>query len=152
MAEQTLTAAGYSWYEVSNWARTPAARCRHNDLYWTGGNWWGFGPGAHSHVGGVRWWNVKHPARYTALLDAGRSPAAGREVLDTAERHTERVMLAVRRREGLPTADLDPAARSCVPQLVSWGLVEAVAAARGRVVLTRRGRLMADSVVRELLP
>ncbi len=152
MAEQTLSAAGYGWYEVSNWARTPAARCRHNELYWTGSNWWGFGPGAHSHLGGVRWWNVKHPARYAALLDAGRSPAAGREVLGQAERHTERVMLAVRRREGLSTAELDPRARSSVAQLVSWGLLEAVAAAQGRVVLTGRGRLMADSVVRELLP
>jgi oxygen-independent coproporphyrinogen-3 oxidase len=152
MADDALTAAGYGWYEVSNWARTEAARCRHNDLYWTGSNWWGFGPGAHSHVGGVRWWNVKHPARYAALLDAGRSPAAARERLAAAERHTERVMLAVRRREGLATGELDPASRSGVRQLVTWGLVDAAAAARGRVVLTQRGRLMADAVVRDLLP
>ena len=55
------TAAGLSWYEVSNWARTPADACRHNLGYWRGDDWWGIGPGAHSHVGGVRWWNVKHP-------------------------------------------------------------------------------------------
>jgi oxygen-independent coproporphyrinogen-3 oxidase len=152
MADETLNAAGYRWYEISNWARTDDARCRHNDLYWSGANWWGFGPGAHSHVGGVRWWNVKHPARYAALLDAGRSPAAGRELLGPAELHTERVMLALRRSEGLPITELVPPARSGVPQLVTWGLAEAEHAARGRVVLTRRGRLMADAVVRELLP
>ena len=132
-------------------SRSAAARCRHNDLYWAGANWWGFGPGAHSHVGGVRWWNVKHPARYDALLDAGRSPAAGREFLGTAERHTERVMLALRRREGLATAELTRTARASLPQLVTWGLVDPAAAA-DRVVLTQRGRLMADAVVRELLP
>jgi oxygen-independent coproporphyrinogen-3 oxidase len=151
MADETLRAAGFDWYEVSNWARSESARCRHNDLYWTGANWWGFGPGAHSHVGGVRWWNVKHPARYAALLDSGRSPAAAREVLGADARHTERVMLALRRREGLPTAELTVAARRCLPQLATWGLVDPVAATE-RVVLTQRGRLMADAVVRELLP
>jgi oxygen-independent coproporphyrinogen-3 oxidase len=151
LADETLRAAGYDWYEVSNWARSEAARCRHNDLYWAGANWWGFGPGAHSHVGGVRWWNVKHPARYAALLDAGRSPAAGRESLGAEARHTERVMLALRRREGLPTAELTGSARRSLPQLVTWGLVDG-ATADERVVLTQRGRLMADAVVRELLP
>ncbi len=82
MADETLQAAGFGWYEVSNWARDDAARCRHNELYWSDANWWGVGPGAHSHVSGVRWWNVKHPARYTAMLEAGGSPAAGRENLD----------------------------------------------------------------------
>jgi oxygen-independent coproporphyrinogen-3 oxidase len=152
VADETLNAAGYRWYEISNWARTDDARCRHNDLYWSGANWWGFGPGAHSHVGGVRWWNVKHPARYAALLDAARSPAAGRELLGPAELHTERVMLALRRSEGLPIAELVPPARSGVARLVTWGLAEPADAERGRVVLTRRGRLMADAVVRELLP
>ena len=91
-------------------ARSDAARCRHNELYWTDANWWGFGPGAHSHVGGVRWWNVKHPARYAAALDGGRSPAAGRETLDDDARLTERVMLGVRHaRRAWP---LDDAARA----------------------------------------
>ncbi len=81
-ADEALAAAGFGWYEVSNWARTPAARSAHNQLYWSGANWWGAGPGAHSHVGGIRWWNVKHPARYAGLLETGRSPAAGRETLD----------------------------------------------------------------------
>jgi oxygen-independent coproporphyrinogen-3 oxidase len=151
MADEMLRAAGFEWYEISNWARSAAARCRHNDLYWTDANWWGFGPGAHSHVGGVRWWNVKHPVRYTAMLDTGRSPAAGREVLDERAIYTERVMLGVRRREGLTLAELPVAARGVVPQLASWGLVEQRDLYADRLVLTQRGRLMADAVVKELL-
>jgi oxygen-independent coproporphyrinogen-3 oxidase len=151
MADEALHAAGFDWYEVSNWARDDSARCRHNELYWSDANWWGFGPGAHSHVSGVRWWNVKHPARYTAMLESGQSPAAGRENLDALAQHTERVMLGVRLREGLPTAELTEAGRSTVPQLAGWGLIDRFEAEDGRVVLTQRGRLMADAVVRELL-
>jgi oxygen-independent coproporphyrinogen-3 oxidase len=152
MADETLAAAGFDWYEVSNWARTPEARCRHNELYWSDANWWGFGPGAHSHISGTRWWNVKHPARYTAMLQSGASPAAGRETLDPAARYTEKVMLGVRMRDGLPTYDLTSEARRALPQLATWGLLDASEVAAGRVVLTQRGRLMADAVVRELLP
>ena len=151
MADETLRAAGFDWYEISNWARTPAGRCRHNELYWSDANWWGLGPGAHSHVGGVRWWNVKHPTRYTAMLDAGRSPAAGRETLDAVERFTEYLMLGVRRREGLSMLDLPQPARVVVPQLATWGLVDQQLFEDGRLVLTQRGRLMADAVVKELL-
>ena len=99
----------------------------------------------------MRWWNVKHPTRYAALLDHGRSPAAGREQLEEAARVTERVMLGVRRREGLSMLDLSQQARGVVPQLATWGLVDQRLFERGRVVLTQRGRLMADAVVRELL-
>jgi putative oxygen-independent coproporphyrinogen III oxidase len=151
MADETLRAAGFEWYEISNWARTPAARSRHNELYWTDANWWGLGPGAHSHVSGVRWWNVKHPVRYTALLDAGHSPAAGRETLDGRARFTERVMLAVRMRAGIALAELPPPARAVVPQLAGWGLVDHGGLQHERLVLTQRGRLMADAVVKELL-
>ncbi|HEU5267990.1 MAG TPA: hypothetical protein VFU35_14875, partial [Jatrophihabitans sp.] len=105
----------------------------------------------HSHLAGVRWWNVKHPARYAALLEAGRSPAAGRETLDETARFTERVMLGVRRREGLSMLELPPAARTAVPQLAKWGLVDQQLFEIGRVVLTQRGRLMANAVVKELL-
>src|SRR5215218_2362259 len=105
-ADDALAAAGFSWYEVSNWARTPAGRSRHNQLYWAGANWWGAGPGAHSHIGGTRWWNVKHPSRYTAALDAGRSPAAGRETLGGRDQLTERLMLEVRMVEGLDLSTL----------------------------------------------
>ncbi|MDP9117850.1 MAG: radical SAM family heme chaperone HemW [Actinomycetota bacterium] len=151
MADETLRGSGFDWYEVSNWSRSPSGRCRHNELYWTDANWWGLGPGAHSHVSGVRWWNVKHPARYAALLDAGSSPAAGRETLDAKARFTERVMLGVRMRAGLAVDELPDSAAALVPQLLSWGLADHDAAADGRIALTQRGRLMADAVVRELL-
>ncbi len=143
-ADRLLSQAGFAWYEVSNWARTPDARCRHNLLYWTGGDWWGVGPGAHSHVGGVRWWNVKHPTTYAARLAEGRSPGHGREVLTAEQRRMEEVMLRLRLVEGMPTAGLPPAA---VDQAVRDGLLDAEAAVRGRAVLTLRGRLLADAVI-----
>ena len=155
-ADDLLAAAGLRWYEVSNWTRDGAgqdARCRHNLGYWTGADWWGVGPGAHSHVSGVRWWNVKHPAAYGDRLAAGVSPAHAREVLDDATRHVERVLLEVRVREGLEGSALDDDGRATVPDLADRGLVDlARVAADDRVVLTRRGRLLADLVVRELLP
>jgi oxygen-independent coproporphyrinogen-3 oxidase len=152
LADEVLAGAGLGWYEVSNWARTDADRCRHNLLYWTGGDWWGVGPGAHSHVNGVRWWNVTHPAAYADRLHAGVSPAHGRERLDAETRRVERVLLEIRLVEGLPVDVLDAAGRSRIPGLVERGLLETGARARGRVVLTQRGRLLADAVVRELLP
>ena len=151
-AEETLSKAGFEWYEVSNWARSPAARCLHNELYWRDANWWGVGPGAHSHVGGVRWWNVKHPVRYSTLLESGASPAAGREVLDDKARLTERIMLGIRLREGLSMLDVPREAHAKVPQLVAWGLADPDAFQAGHVVLTLRGRLLADAVVRDLVP
>jgi putative oxygen-independent coproporphyrinogen III oxidase len=149
LADERLTRAGLGWYEVSNWARDDAARCRHNLGYWNAGDWWGVGPGAHSHVGGVRWWNVKHPAAYADRLARGLSPAHAREVLEPESRRVERVLLEVRLRDGLPTDVLDAHGRAAVPGLVADGLVEEVP---GRLVLTRRGRLLADAVVRDLLP
>ncbi|WP_040720738.1 radical SAM family heme chaperone HemW [Nocardia veterana] len=143
-----LAAAGFDWYEVSNWATTTSARCRHNLGYWDGGDWLGAGPGAHSHLGGVRWWNVKHPGRYAERVARGGLPAAGWEQLTAAERYTERVMLAVRLRTGLPVRELDPDGRSAGERLVSDGLVVLDG---DRLVLTARGRLLADAVVRDLL-
>ncbi|QCB93241.1 radical SAM family heme chaperone HemW [Cellulomonas shaoxiangyii] len=154
LADDLLTAAGLRWYEVSNWARTPADASRHNLGYWRGDDWWGVGPGAHSHVGGVRWWNVKHPRAYADRLEAGRSPAAGREVVDAATAELERVMLGVRIADGLPIGELAPTSRAAVAELVADGLVDPRAAlgldGTRRVVLTRRGRLLADAVVRTL--
>jgi oxygen-independent coproporphyrinogen-3 oxidase len=148
LADERLGEAGLGWYEVSNWARDEASRCRHNELYWTGGHWWGVGPGAHSHVGGVRWWNVKHPAAYAARLAESVSPAAAREVLDAETRRVERVLLEIRLRDGLPVLALDEHGRSAVARLRDDDLVELAAE---RLVLTRRGRLLADAVVRDLL-
>jgi putative oxygen-independent coproporphyrinogen III oxidase len=153
VADDLLNAAGLSWYEVSNWARTPADACRHNLGYWRGDDWWGIGPGAHSHVGGVRWWNVRHPRAYADRIAAGQSPAQGRETLTVEQRRQERVLLGVRLAAGLPLSALDGQARPRVAGLIADGLVDPVAATAGsprRVVLTRRGRLLADAVVREL--
>ena len=173
-----LSEAGYSWYEVSNWARTSSVdvdqalagelagaaslsgdsvepsthfQSRHNLAYWQGHDWWGIGPGAHSHVGGVRWWNVKHPAAYADRIGAGHSPAAGRETLDAETRRVERVLLRSRIREGLQTSELTPAGRTAVAGLIADELVDARAALRGTIELTLHGRLLADAVVRRLL-
>src|SRR3954470_9797435 len=124
LADERLAEAGLGWYEVSNWSRDAATRCRHNELYWTGGHWWGVGPGAHSYVGGVRWWNVKHPAAYAGRLGEQVSPAAARENLDTETRRVERVLLELRLRDGLPVLALDQHGRSEVAGLVRRGLLE----------------------------
>lgn len=150
LADARLGAASFDWYEVSNWARGDEHRSRHNLAYWTGADWWGFGPGAHSHVAGVRFWNVKHPAAYAQRLAQGTSPGAARETPDAAARALESVLLRTRIREGLPLAELDPAARPAVAGLIADGLVDGPAAVHGRIVLTLRGRLLADAVVRAL--
>ncbi len=152
LADEVLSAAGFGWYEVSNWARSDQARCRHNIAYWQGTNWWGVGPGAHSHVGGVRWWNVKHPSAYAARLASGQSPAHARETLTDEQRYDERVLLGSRLVAGLPVTDLRGSGRAAVAGLIAEGLVEGPLAVReGRLVLTRRGRLLADTVVHRLL-
>ncbi len=150
VAEELLSAAGLSWYEVSNWASDAAARCRHNLLYWTGGDWWGLGPGAHSHVGGVRWWNVRHPSRYAGRLAHG-SPGQGREILTGAERFTEDVLLRTRLVTGLPVSVLAADGRAAAARAADDGLLDPVQLAAGHAVLTVRGRLLADGVVRDLL-
>jgi oxygen-independent coproporphyrinogen-3 oxidase len=149
-ADAALSGAGMSWYEVSNWARDDRARCRHNLGYWHGDDWWGAGPGAHSHVGGVRWANVKHPAAYAQRLAEGVSPAHAREVLDPQQRATEQTLLGIRLAEGLPV-DTTPASPSVIAQLVDDGLLDRSARHEDRLRLTLRGRLLADAVVRALL-
>ena len=150
MADDMLGAAGMRWYEVSNWAASAGSMCRHNLLYWTGGDWWGVGPGAHSHVGGTRWWNVKHPAVYARHIAVGRSPAQAREVLTDAERATERIMLTTRLASGCPVSALGAAGLAAARRAVSDGLADGVALDRGHVALTRPGRLLADAVIRDL--
>lgn len=147
IAEEMLSANGLHWYEISNWAADPGAACRHNMLYWTGADWWGVGPGAHSHVGGTRWWNVKHPAAYAARLAEGATPAHAREVLDEEDRRIERIMLELRLAQGCPAGLLDDKA---VRRAVDGGLIEPAPYEEGRVVLTLRGRLLGDAVVRDL--
>ncbi len=149
-ADEALAGAGFGWYEVSNWARADAYRSRHNLAYWRGTDWWGFGPGAHSHVAGLRWWNVKHPAAYAQRLAAAESPAAGRERPDETARRLESVLLLSRISDGLPVSELTGTGRHAVAGLIADELIDGSAAVRGRVVLTLRGRLMADAVVRAL--
>ena len=149
-ADDLLAAAGLRWYEISNWAAGAAAQCRHNLLYWDSGNWWGIGPGAHSHVGGTRWWNVRHPSAYAARVSAGDSPAQAREILTERERRTERILLLTRLAAGCPLTELDPGGLDAARMAVADGLAEPEAHRAGRVVLTRRGRLLADAVVRDL--
>ena len=139
------SAAGLEWYEVSNWAR-PGSECRHNLGYWNDADWWGAGPGAHGHLDGRRWWNLKHPAAYARALAEGQPPLAGEEAVDEEGRALEQVMLGVRIRAGIPRAGLP---EDAVAQLESEGLIEASA---DRIVLTSGGRLLADAVVRRLTP
>ncbi|TXL61843.1 radical SAM family heme chaperone HemW [Aeromicrobium terrae] len=160
LADELLESAGLGWYELSNWARDEAAQCRHNLLYWRGGQWWGIGPGAHSYLHasagvpgrgrlvGHRWWNVKHPAAYAQRLAAGESPRQDGETIDADTAHLERVMLQTRLRDGLPLAELHPAGRAVVPALVDRGLV---VTDDERLTLSLQGRLLADAVVRDLV-
>lgn len=147
LVDDQLSAAGLNWYEVSNWAR-PGGECRHNLGYWDRGEWWGAGPGAHSFVGGTRWWNVKHPNAYGEKLAGSTLPVAGFEQLAADALHTEEVLLQIRLRQGLPLARLDAAERERARTAVADGLL---VAAGDTLVLTDRGRLLADGVVRNLL-
>ncbi len=151
-ADAVLSAAGLHWYELANWSTGPATRSAHNHGYWVGGDWWGLGPGAHSHVAGVRWWNVLRPASHARALAEGRSPAAGREVLDEETRRVERVMLELRLVEGLPVDVLRDDGRVAAERAARDGLLEPAALrADGRCVLTLAGRLVADALTRDLV-
>ena len=147
LVDARLSAAGMTWYEVSNWSR-PGGECRHNLGYWDGGQWWGAGPGAHGFVGTMRWWNVKHPNAYAEMLAAAALPVAGFEQLGPDALHTEDVLLKTRMRQGLPLDRLDPAERERAEAVVADGLLVPDG---DRLVLTPRGRLLADAVVRTLL-
>jgi coproporphyrinogen III oxidase-like Fe-S oxidoreductase len=147
LLDARLSAAGFGWYEVSNWSR-PGGECRHNLGYWDGGEWWGAGPGAHGYVGSTRWWNVKHPNAYAQSLTEGSLPVADFEELDDAALHTEDVMLRLRLRRGLPVGALIDSERQRAETVIGDGLLALDA---DRLVLTDRGRLLADAVVRTLL-
>lgn len=147
LAEELLTRAGLANYEISNWS-LPGHECQHNLAYWLGDDWWGVGPGAHSHVGGVRWWNVRHPREYSARLGAANSPAQAREVLTKTQHHAERVLLELRLASGLPLAELNPAELARAEAFIADGL----ASTDGAVLrLTRAGRLLADRLVTDLV-
>lgn len=149
--DAALSQVGFSWYEVSNWAK-PGGQCRHNMLYWRDGNWWGAGPGAHSHLDGTRFYNVKHPARYAAIISGGELPIKDSEGLTAEDRHTEKIMLGLRLAEGIDANllgedELDKARRQA-----EAGMVEFVSVDGGqRIQLTNRGRLLADAIIVDIL-
>lgn len=156
LADRMLAADGFEWYEISNWSRSDLTRSAHNLAYWQGADWWGVGPGAHSHVGGIRWWNVKHPRAYADRVSAGVSPALARESLSSETRRVERVLLETRIAEGLPVSVLTERERPVVAELIAEGLIEGRAAVgangqESRIVPTLSGRLLADTVVHRLL-
>ena len=144
--------AGLSWYEVSNFARTLEHRSRHNLAYWRGADWWGIGPGAHRHRDGLRAWNVKHPSRYARMLAAGELPVADSEQVAAQDRLVERIMLELRIADGLPVEVVPAEQRAMLEVHRDRGHLEAEALAAGRAVLTRSGRLLADAVIRDLVP
>lgn len=147
LADQLLSDAGFEWYEVSNWAKSPQQRSVHNLTYWQGNDWWGYGPGAHSHIGGTRFWNVKHPAAYAQRLAEGHSPAFAFEQPDAQAQSLERILLGSRIREGISTEGLESTA---IASLIADGLIDPTTAFHQRIVLSLAGRLRADEVVRRL--
>jgi putative oxygen-independent coproporphyrinogen III oxidase len=153
LADKLLSEAGYSWYEISNWSKSEDLKSNHNLAYWSGQDWWGYGPGAHSHLGSVRWWNHKHPLSYANLLEKNTSPAAGREQLDSDTAALERILLESRTSEGMSIEQikkLQPGSEAAISQLIADGLIEGPEAIAGKLLLTLKGRLLADAVVRAL--
>jgi oxygen-independent coproporphyrinogen-3 oxidase len=153
LADKLLAEAGYSWYEISNWSKTEDLKSNHNLAYWSGQDWWGYGPGAHSHLGSVRWWNHKHPLSYANLLEKKISPAAGRERLDLETAALERILLESRTSAGMSIEQikkLQPGSELAISQLIADGLIEGSQAIAGKLLLTLKGRLLADAVVRAL--
>jgi oxygen-independent coproporphyrinogen-3 oxidase len=141
LVTERLAAAGYGWYEISNWAR-PGHRCRHNLLYWRQGEYLGIGCAAHSHRGGRRWWSLRTPERFVAAVEAGRSTEAGSERLDPTARRLEELQLALRTEDGVPPDAFAPEALAELDGLV--------VAAPDRVVLSPAGRLLANEVALRL--
>lgn len=154
IADELFAAAGFSWYEVSNWSRSVETRSAHNLAYWRSNDWWGYGPGAHSHIGGTRWWNVKHPSSYAERLAAGNSPALAREVLSAETRLIERLLLEIRIADGVAIdvlKKINPDAAQSISGFIADGLVDPKSALAGRILLSLKGRLLADSLVRQII-
>lgn len=151
LADAVLTEAGYEWYEISNWSTGPETRSKHNLSYWTGEDWWAIGPGGHSHIGGVRWHNAKHPAAYAERIGRGISPAIEREILGAEDQRVERILLESRLQDGLDANILSPRGRLEVAGMIGEGLLDGRLALSGRIVPTLKGRLLADTVVHRLL-
>ena len=150
MADRAFESMGLGWYELSNWSRDESTRSAHNMAYWLNQDWWGFGAGAHSYLGGRRWWNVKHPAAYASRVMSGDSPELDGETPTAEQTQLERVLLGTRLRTGFEIVHLEPGVAKEIPALIDDGLIDEREAAQGLVVLTLTGRLLADAVVRRL--
>ena len=146
LVDQMCEDAGLTWYELSNWSK-PGHECRHNIAYWENKNWWGLGPGAHSHVDGKRFWNLKHPTTYKQKLFAGQTPILDSEQLTADQMKDESILLGIRMRAGLEVALLSPHQLEVLAEYRHNGFVEIN---EDRVLLTPEGRLIADRIVREI--
>lgn len=150
MADQVLADADFEWYELNHWARTPEHRSRHQIGYWRSADWLGVGPGAHSHVGGVRWWNVPSLGEWGERVERGASPVQSHEVLDGSAQQLEKIMLGLKTRDGLALDSL-AGAQNLVEQWSERGLLDEHSRAEGRLVLSASGRLLADALITELV-
>ena len=150
IADDKFTAAGFNWYELSNWSK-PGSECRHNLAYWNGDNWWGAGAGAHSHIDGRRFWNVKHPAAYTQKVLESGNPMQEQEILTSTQARTEEILVQIRLATGLSVSALSLSERSSLLGFLREGHLLEPFWESGRVVLSRSGRLIADRIVREML-
>ena len=150
LADAKFGAAGLNWYELSNWSKA-GSESRHNLAYWNGDNWWGAGPGAHSHIDGRRWWNVKHPTAYKEKISSGQSPMYEEEVLNDEQKNSERMMLEIRLAKGIDAKTLDSGQLAILESFKNQGHLLADSWAAGRIVLSTSGRLIADRIVREIL-
>ncbi|CAB0542725.1 coproporphyrinogen III oxidase [Corynebacterium diphtheriae] len=147
LIDTALRAQGFDWYEVSNWAK-PGGECQHNLGYWLDGDWWGAGPGAHSHIASRRFFNVKHPSTYAQHLADGQLPIKEEELLDSTERHEESVMLGLRLRQGLELSRFTEAERAVIEKYVGLKLLHVY---DGRVASTLQGRLLIDGIIADIL-
>ena len=150
LADKEFTAAGFQWYELSNWAK-PDSLSKHNLAYWLGENWWGAGPGAHSHLNGKRFWNVKHPNLYKEKIQSNLSPIADSEVLEEIQIASEKLMLSLRLPSGVEKESLNQDQISELSDYVESGHLDLLNWNQGRATLTLEGRLIADQILRQIL-
>ena len=150
LADNKFRSAGLDWYELSNWSK-PGSECKHNLFYWYGENWWGAGPGAHSHINGRRWWNVKHPGTYKEKILSTGDPTQDSEILSPIEREEERLLLNIRLPRGIQRASLNAEQLAKLLPFVESGHLSKELWEAGQVTLTQNGRLLADKIVRDAL-
>ena len=150
LADAKFSAAGFDWYELSNWSK-PGSQSRHNLAYWYGNNWWGAGAGAHSHIDGRRFWNVKHPATYTQKVLESGNPMLEQEILTPLQKREEKILLEIRLSSGIALADLSAGEIERLSEFLGEGFLRQDSWDSGRVVLSNTGRLIADRIVREIL-